>query len=199
MSINDLKGSSATGNRGLVDLLLFKRLLKSTMLAKGIAVLGPESQRWFDGPVATHAESWSSWLKQEEAQDVSWRSGRTPAERAFIELFTEIIFGRSHDTLLKLAIKQGKQPSEALETMCIGDLWQDRSRGGGRGIRVRFKLKGWPFVIPPLDAPSFASSVLCHPSQCLVFLCPRQPFFVSQCPSWCRLFPGQVLFWCHCA
>ena len=53
LSVVDIKGSPQTGNRGLADLLLFKSMLKTAVLAKA-AILFPESADWRGGRRGKH-------------------------------------------------------------------------------------------------------------------------------------------------
>ncbi len=66
LSIVDIKGSAATGNRGLIDLLLLKQNMRRVLLTKGQELFGATAHAWIDGKVATHTESFRAWFQQEE-------------------------------------------------------------------------------------------------------------------------------------
>ena len=86
-------------------------------------MLGSDTQPWLEGPVSCHTESWGTWLQQEAAKDLSWRSGRRPAERTWLDLYIDVVYGRSHDTVLRLAIKQGKSAMETVQATGIAEIW----------------------------------------------------------------------------
>ena len=52
LSVVDIKGSALTGNSGLADLILFKSMLKTTVLDKA-ATLFPETADWWGSPWQT--------------------------------------------------------------------------------------------------------------------------------------------------
>ena len=124
LSVVDIKGSPQTGNRGLADLLLFKSMLKTAVLAKA-AILFPESADWRGVAVANIAESFTSWFKSEEEQDKMWRAGRSPSENKMLGFFSDVVFGRVYDGPIKLAIKSSKTAAETLQTPGLVEYLQE--------------------------------------------------------------------------
>ena len=113
LSITDIKGTSATGNRGYADLLLFKLQLRGAILGK-FKVMFPESADWFSISVSNVAESFRSWFEHEESAEKSWRAGRPPSETKALQFFGEVVFGRAYDGHIKNALKAGKAADDAL-------------------------------------------------------------------------------------
>jgi hypothetical protein len=124
LSVADIKGGPQSGNRGLADLLLFKQQLKPVFLAKAAAMF-PESADWFSIRVASTAESFKAWHDAAEAADKSWRAGRPPAEVKCLSFFSDVIFGKAYDAPLKLAVKSGKSPSDALQSPGLVEYLQE--------------------------------------------------------------------------
>ncbi|MFM7980359.1 MAG: hypothetical protein ACKPKO_13685, partial [Candidatus Fonsibacter sp.] len=59
LSIMDIKGLAATGNRGLADLVLFKHQLQAAILAKATTMF-PNSATWWTNTVGHVADSFKS-------------------------------------------------------------------------------------------------------------------------------------------
>ena len=115
LSITDIKGSASSANRGLIDLLMFKQQMRRALLAKGHLLFGSAAQDWIDGAVVRDTDSFALWLKQEQSGDRSWRSGRSAAEVAWLNMLAEVVFGRLHDAALKLAVKNSQTASATLD------------------------------------------------------------------------------------
>ena len=113
LSVADIKGSAQSGNRGVADVLIYKLNLKNALLARARVILNPESADWLT-VVASVAESFKSWFENEESVDKSWRAGRPPSETKFLNLFSEVVFGRTYDHAIKFALRSGKSPDDAM-------------------------------------------------------------------------------------
>ncbi len=122
LSIADIRGSAATANRGLIDLLLFKHSARRMLLAKGAELFGHSV--WVEDVVAMHTDSFSAWARQEDAGDVLWRSGRSAAEVAWLNMLVEIVFGTLYDAALKLAVKNSKPAATLLESPGISEHYE---------------------------------------------------------------------------
>ncbi len=129
VSIVDLKGNVATGHAGLIDLMLYKGMVRFAMIKKGLEMFGLESLPVID----PHMAGWSDWLRRTEVNDHSWCSRGTPAQQAFAKFFSEVIFGCCHDNMLKESIKKGMAPEEASDAILTSNcaLLKECSRGGG--------------------------------------------------------------------
>ena len=64
--------------------------------------------------VASVAESFKSWFENEESVGKSWRAGRPPSETKFLNLFSEVVFGRAYDHTIKFALRSGKSADDAM-------------------------------------------------------------------------------------
>jgi hypothetical protein len=124
LSIVDLKGNAATGNRGFADLLLFKYQLKATFLARAAQDF-PELDSWLKGPLACAANTHRSWLLSEDSADKAWRAGLPAWQSKWLALFECVVFGRAYDAVLKLALKSGKGASETLASPGIVEYLDD--------------------------------------------------------------------------
>ena len=113
LSTADIKGSAATGNRGLADLLLFKHQMKPVLLAKA-ATIFPGNADWWSNTVGRAAESYASWFEAEEAPDKAWRAGRELQEGKLLNYFGDVVFGKLYEGAIKTAVKSGKSPGDAL-------------------------------------------------------------------------------------
>jgi hypothetical protein len=114
LSVADIKGTAQTGNRGLADLMLFKSLLKTAVLAKA-ATLFPDSADWWGMTVSNLAESYKSWFLAEEQGSKTWRAGHAPSESKFLGFLSDVVFGKVYDGPIKLAIKSSKTAAETLQ------------------------------------------------------------------------------------
>ncbi len=115
LSASDIKGTAASGNRGLFDLFLFKRQMRDVLIAKGRSMFGDDAVAWIHTTVSKHTESFVTWAQQEAAGNLTWRVGRRPSEVMWLNLLIEAVFGTSYDAPLKLAIKMGQSAEEALQ------------------------------------------------------------------------------------
>ena len=114
LSVTDIKGSAASGNRGVADLLLFKGQLKSVLVAKATAIF-PDNASWWSNTVTSVAESYKSWFDAEESADKSWRAGRDVQEGKLLNFFADVVFGKLYDGAIKTAVKSSKTPGDALQ------------------------------------------------------------------------------------
>jgi hypothetical protein len=118
LSIGDIKGNAANGNRGIFDLFIFKEKLRDAMIAHGLAILSKATgaSEWITNTVAKHTASFATWGVQEDARDLRWRAGRSEAQIVWLNLLIEIVFGKSYDTAIKVSIRNGDGPEDALQS-----------------------------------------------------------------------------------
>ena len=119
LSVNDIRGTAATGNRGLVDLLVYKMQMRSVMLSE---YDWPESAQWVQTQVSEASASFKAWYEHEQSHNKSWRAGRELHENKWLTFFGDVVFGATFDSSLKLAIKASKTPSEALHGPVLQDV-----------------------------------------------------------------------------
>ena len=113
LSGTDIKGTAATGNRGLADLFVYKHLVKSNLLQWGSRKL-PDSKDWIMGPVKEATTSHKAWLAIETAGNQSFRAGKKGSESKWLNVLIEVAFGRLYDGPLKLSCKSSRTPDDAL-------------------------------------------------------------------------------------
>ena len=109
----DIANATAEDVDGMADLLLYKQQLKSAFIAKAVTLF-PDRASWWNITLADYADNFRSWLEAEEQNDKSWRATSSRPEQKLIALFGDVIFGKSHDAVIKLAVKSGKSPQDAL-------------------------------------------------------------------------------------
>jgi len=114
VSVQDIKGTAASGNRGLADLLLFKHQLKAAILVKATTMF-PNSATWWTNAVGTVVDSFKAWFDAEESTDKSWRAGRDVLESKLLNLFSDVVFGKLYDGAIKTAVKASKTAGDALQ------------------------------------------------------------------------------------
>ena len=119
-SASDIRGSTQTGNRSFVDLLIYKFNIKVIMLKEALA--WPESVEWVNGPVTKAVESYRSWYEQEQSKNKVWRAGRAPYEVKWLAFLGDVVFGHTYDSSLRLALKTSKTPAEALHGPGLQDV-----------------------------------------------------------------------------
>ena len=47
--------------------------------------------------------------------DIGWRAGQSTARIAWLNFLTEVVFGTAYDAPLKVALKEGLRPEDAIE------------------------------------------------------------------------------------
>ena len=100
VSVQDIKGTATSGNRGLADLLLCKHQLKAAILVKATTMF-PNSATWWTNTVGTVADSFKAWFDAEESTDKSWRAGRDVLASKLLNLFSDVVFGKLYDGAIK--------------------------------------------------------------------------------------------------
>ena len=106
----------ADSNKGLFDLLLYKRSFRDALIAWGLTTFRdhPVVASWIQQVVAPKVQDFSTWNTLSKSGDLTWRAGRLPAEIAWLNLLTEITFGSSYDAPLMVSLKANDRPEEAL-------------------------------------------------------------------------------------
>ena len=104
----DIKGTTATSNRGLFDLYLFKKQLKGLLFHKANQLFDGAGRDWIEQVAAKHTESFLTWRDQVENKDLSWRTCRKQSEIAWLNLVVQAVFRGEYDTVLKAAQENGE-------------------------------------------------------------------------------------------
>ena len=128
LSAADIRGTQKNGNKGLLDLLLFKRAVQAAALAKGENMFAhsPSAVKWIRTVVSVKTADYSVWAKTDaDKKDLAWREGRSPAEIQWLNLFVELTFRKGFDDPLKLALLAGQSGEGALVREGISHAWDN--------------------------------------------------------------------------
>jgi hypothetical protein len=128
LSAADIRGIQKNGNKGLLDLLLFKRTVQAAALAKGgnMFAHSPSAVKLIRTVVRVKTADYSVWAKADAGKkDLAWREGRSPAEIQWLKLFVELTFRKGFDDPLKLALLAGQSGEGALVREGISHAWDN--------------------------------------------------------------------------
>ena len=115
LSVEDIKGRSRDGNKGELDLILFKQKVRLALIAKGLQWFEDSpGAKWIQDEVATKTQDFVVWADTERGS-LHWRAGRSPAEIAFLNLLVDITFKKTYGAPLKIAVRASQSPEEALQ------------------------------------------------------------------------------------
>ena len=106
------------GGKGLLDLALFKWDIRKHLLNEVLASLGmdADTKDSIQRVVADHSVYRSKvGFPGESGGDRAWMGLLSPTAKKFFSILEECVFGVTFDSTLKLALKAGKSPAEALE------------------------------------------------------------------------------------
>ena len=128
LSAIDIRGLPKNGNKGVLDLILFKRSVHGAAFAKGENMFAhnPGAVKWMRTVVTVKTADYSVWAKTEaDTKDLAWRSGRSQAEVKWLNLFLELTFRKAYDEPLTLALLSGQSAEEALVREGISHAWDN--------------------------------------------------------------------------
>ena len=121
VSVSDLKGTEKTGNKGLCDVLLFKMALKQQLFQKEMVARTADTSsspvpfsKWVDQEVAPRMASFMAWLDEDGNNNLVWRTRRSASELRWLQLVEESVFGKTWDSVIKMHVKNGVLPADAL-------------------------------------------------------------------------------------
>ena len=114
-SVEGLRGSARSGNRGLIDTILLKKDAIGYLCHKLPVQLGIEGDAaWLSdlrGSLADHR----SHLASRKGDGLAWRNRLTPAQVRYVAFAEDLVYGVRHDQHLKHLIRAGKTVA-AIET-----------------------------------------------------------------------------------
>ena len=123
LSSRKLAGRGDPGNRGVLDLALFKFELRPHKLNTRIeSLLLDESSRRL---VRGHLESFDSYRpafcypNDTTVKNTPWASFVGPCLKQFVDFAGKKLDSTTFDTILKLCVKQGKNAADAMEDNLI--------------------------------------------------------------------------------
>ena len=70
--------------------------------------------KWLVNEVEQRTQTLNAWMLDEDAHNLTWRAGRTPSEVRWLALVEGAVFGSRWDPELKLLVKAGAMPADAL-------------------------------------------------------------------------------------
>jgi len=122
VSVVDLKGSQRTSNKGLCDLLIYKLALKRQLYQREEPLHANDIlintdvpfSKLLENDVEPRMKAFRTWMQEEAKNNLTWRAGRTPSEVRWLTFVADIVFGSLWDAQLKLNVKAGTLPADAL-------------------------------------------------------------------------------------
>ena len=122
VSVSDLKGSPKTSNKGLCDLLIYKHSLKQQLFQRETPLRANDIlvntevpfPKWLENDVDPRMKTYKAWMQEEAAHKLSWRAGRSASEVRWLTFVEDIVFGTLWDGQLKVLVKAGTAPADAL-------------------------------------------------------------------------------------
>ena len=128
VSVNELKGTPATGNKGLCDLLIYKHSLKRQFFQREPPLRANDLlvntdvpfTKWLEHDVEPRMNSYMAWMQEEASANLTWRAGRSPSEIRWLSFIEEILFGTRWDAAVKVLTKAGTMPADALSQGVFG-------------------------------------------------------------------------------
>ena len=111
----DIRGRKADGNKGELDLILFKQKVRLALIAKGLQWFEDSpGAKWIQDEVATKTQDFVVWAATERGS-LHWRAVRPPSEIAFLNLPADIMFKKTYGAPLKIAVRASQSAEEALQ------------------------------------------------------------------------------------
>ena len=103
----NIRGGAAHSNKGLFDLLLYKRDFRDHLVTWAQRIFKDEdgALSWIQGVVAPKVQNFTSWSHVLKSGDVSWRAGRSTAMIQWLNFLVEATFGTAYDEALRLVLK----------------------------------------------------------------------------------------------
>ena len=122
VSVADLRGSQRTSNKGLCDLLIYKHALKRQLFQREAPLRANDIlintdvpfTKWLENDIEPRMKTFKAWMQTEADGKLIWRAGRTPSEVRWLTFVEDITFGSLWDAPLKLLVKGGTLPADAL-------------------------------------------------------------------------------------
>ena len=137
----DLRGCPKTGNKGLCELLIYKLSLKRQLFQREAPLRATDLlintdvpfAKWLESEIEPRVKSHKAWMHEEASGNLTWRAGRSPSEIRWLSFVEESVFGTRWDAQIKLMVKAGTLPLDALtqhgllaEELSSIDLWMTR-------------------------------------------------------------------------
>jgi hypothetical protein len=108
--------------------LLFKMALKQQLIQKEMILRASDAgstatpfTKWVDQDVAHRMASFQSWMDEERAGDLIWRTSRSASELRWLSLVEEAIFGKTWDTAIRIYVKNSVAAADALNQGALAE------------------------------------------------------------------------------
>ena len=77
--------------------------------------------KWLENDVEPRMKTFKAWMRAEASGNLTWRACRTPSEIRWLSLVEETVFGTLWDAQLKLLVKGGMLPADALSQGALAE------------------------------------------------------------------------------
>jgi hypothetical protein len=114
-SVEGLRGSAKSGNRGLVDIILLKKDALGHLCHKLPIQLGIEGDSNWLADVRAALKDHAAHLASKSGDGLTWRNRLTPAQGRYVAFAEDVLYGARHDHHLKALCRSGKTIT-AIET-----------------------------------------------------------------------------------
>ena len=107
-SVDGLRGSHKTSNRGLVDVILLKKEAIGHLCHKLPIQLGIEGDSDWLGEIRASLKDHSSFLASRSGDGLTWRNRLTTSQARYVAFAEDLLYGSRHDVHLKALCRAGK-------------------------------------------------------------------------------------------
>ena len=129
VSVADLKGSPKSGHKGLCDLLIFKHSMKQQLFQRETPLRANDIlintdvpfPKWLENDVDPRMKTFKAWMQDEARKKLTWRAGRPASEVRWLTFVEDIVFGTLWDGQLKVLVKGGTAPADALHQGALAE------------------------------------------------------------------------------
>ena len=102
-------------------MLLFKLALKQQLCEKEMVARATDTyssrvpvNKWVDQDVAPRMSSFLTWMEEDRADNLVLRTMRLGSELRWLQLVDDAVFGPMWDSVIKMHVKAGVLPADAL-------------------------------------------------------------------------------------
>ncbi|MFM7988289.1 MAG: hypothetical protein ACKPKO_54145, partial [Candidatus Fonsibacter sp.] len=107
-TVEGLRGSAKTGNRGLVDAILLKKDAIGHLCHKLPIHLGIEGDANWLSDLRAGLKYHCSFLASRQREGLTWRNRLTPAQSRYVACAEDLLYGTRHDHHLRALLRAGK-------------------------------------------------------------------------------------------
>ena len=102
-------------------MLLFKLALNQQLFHKEMVARATDTyasrapfNKWVDQDVAPRTSSFLTWMEEDRADNLVWRTMRSGSELRWLQLVEDAVVGTMGDSAIKMQAKSGVLPADAL-------------------------------------------------------------------------------------